>query len=535
MMTQKQKKLPNLYESPTLDERQKTLKAYNTFRNTLEEYANKQAESDFLSFVRMWGPRIVPDFHMGRHIVLLCHKLQEVIDGKCKRLMVFLPPRSTKSVICSRLFPAFYIGRNPSHEILSISHSDELATDFGRTVRDIVNSEDYSKCFRGVKLREDVKAAGKWMSSKNGVYFAAGVRSKIAGRGAHVAILDDALSEEAAMNEAGKAYIKKWWPSGLRTRVMPNGAIIIINTRYAFDDLCGWLLEQEKEYGLENHWDVVSIPAWLDKPAAKLLGLPEGSSYFPEWKPDSVLRQDELEIKATNGSRYWEALYMQKPQPDDGGIVKKKWIHRWPRGDDPPPVDFILQTLDTAFSTKSTADYSVIQTWGIFQTVEVLENGTEALLPNMILLSAEKDRWDFPTLRSMALMQYNEYAPDAVIIEKKASGQSLIQDLRRAHLPIREYIPDRDKVARLYASTPYLENGRIWFPSTEWAEDVIKELMQFPLGQHDDQVDAFTMAVLFLRDSYRMEHTQDIQTEDEDNVYRRKRKGYWLTHNNRIQ
>ena len=302
------------------------IQSYGNLKKALTDYVYTKSNEDFLTFVRKEAPKIVPEFKMGRHIQVLCHKLQQVVDGKCNRLMVFLPPRSSKSVICSKLFPAWYIGRNPSHEIMSVSHSDQLASDFGRSVRDIVNSEDYSKIFNGIRLRSDVKAAGKWKTNKNGSYYAAGVRSQIAGRGAHIALLDDVMSEEDAISENGRRYIKEWYPSGLRTRVMPNGAIIIINTRYHFDDICGWLLKQEQELEMDNKWDVIRIPAWLDEESAELLDLPVGSSYFPEWKPDSVLRIDEQEIKASNGSRYWNALYMQDPQPDEGGIIKKKWF-----------------------------------------------------------------------------------------------------------------------------------------------------------------------------------------------------------------
>ena len=196
----------------------------------LDDLVLQQANCNFLSFVRMVAPTLISDWKMGRHIKLLSDKLQKVQDGEIKRLMVFLPPRSSKSVICSKIFPAWYIGNNPEHEILTISHSDQLASDFGRSVRDIVNTEQFQNIFPGVSLRSDVRAAGKWKTNQNGTYYAAGVRSQIAGRGAHIAILDDAMSEEDSFSEAGRRYIKEWYPAGLRTRIMPNGSIVIINT-----------------------------------------------------------------------------------------------------------------------------------------------------------------------------------------------------------------------------------------------------------------------------------------------------------------
>ena len=162
-----------------------TLKDYVSLERAMNTYINESAKTDLLTFVKKTAPTLVTDFKMGRHIELLCDRLQKVADGEIKRLMVFLPPRSSKSLITSKIFPAWYIGREPNHEIMSVSHSDQLASDFGRSVRDIVNTEDFQKTFKGVQLRSDVKAAGKWKTNHNGSYYAAGVRSQIAGRGAH--------------------------------------------------------------------------------------------------------------------------------------------------------------------------------------------------------------------------------------------------------------------------------------------------------------------------------------------------------------
>jgi predicted phage terminase large subunit-like protein len=487
---------------------------------------------DFMTFVRMMAPLLIADFHMGRHIELICDKLQQVDDGTCRRLMVFLPPRSSKSVICSKLFPAWYMGRHPNHEILSVSHSDQLSSDFGRAVRDLVGNEMFQTIFPEVKLRSDVRSAGKWQTNHNGVYVAAGVKTQIAGRGAHVAILDDVMSEEDAFSEAGRRYIKEWFPAGLRTRLMPSGSIVIINTRYHEDDICGWLLDNEKNASTAEEvlhpWEVIKIPAWLDEQAADLLDLPVGSSYFPEWKPEHVLKLDELEIKRHNGSRYWQSLYMQDPTPAEGGIIKKGWFQRWPH-DDPPECEFIIQTMDTAFSAKTTADYSVMQTWGIFETFEADSTGRERLLPQLILLGNVRGRFEYPELRLTAQEEYEKHEPDAIMIEKKASGQSLLQDLRRAGLPVLEFTPDRDKVSRANAATPFLESGRVWLPENkEWAFDLIEEAISFPNARYDDQVDAMVMAVLYMRDSWYVSHEDDPDyDEDDEDTYKPPRKGYW--------
>jgi predicted phage terminase large subunit-like protein len=492
----------------------------------LKQKVEQESKQDFITFVRKMSPILVSDFKMGKHIEVISEKLLQLEAGKIKRLMIFLPPRSSKSVICSKLFPAWYIGRNPEHEILTVSHSDQLSSDFGRSVRDLVNTEEFQDIFQGVSLRSDVRAAGKWKTNKGGQYYAAGVRSQIAGRGAHIAILDDVMSEEDSYSEAGRRYVKEWYPAGLRTRIMPNGAILIINTRYHYDDLCGWLLKQEHNAGDYNviPWEVVRIPAWLDEPAAKLLDLPIGSSYFPEWKPEEVLRIDEHEIKASNGARYWNALYMQDPTPDEGGLIKKKWLKWWDQAE-PPPCDFIIQTYDTAFSTKTTADYSVIQTWGIFSMYDQDEEGHESYQGNLILLGNIKGRFEYPELRRMTQLLYQEHRPDVCMVEKKASGQSLIQDMRRAGIPVLEYLPDRDKVSRVYASTPMMESGKVWLPKNKkWSEDLLEEMLRFPNAAHDDQVDAMTMAIHYMKESWHLQHPEDPDWEDEP---REKKLAYW--------
>jgi predicted phage terminase large subunit-like protein len=499
------------------------LENYLDFKLNLDTYTNLRAKDDFLTFVKIFAPTLVSDFKMGRHIKLLCQKLQGVVDGDIKRLMVFLPPRSSKSLICSKLFPAWYIGNFSNHEIMSVSHSDQLASDFGRTVRDIVNTEKFQRIFKGVALRSDVKAAGKWKTNKNGSYYAAGVRSQVAGRGANVALLDDVMSEEDSFSQTGRKYIKEWYPAGLRTRLMPNGSIIIINTRYHYDDLCGWLLKQEKTAEQNTYsWEVISIPAWLNEEAAELLGLPVGSSYFPEWKSDKILKIDEEEIRASNGARYWNSLYMQDPSPDDGGIIKKKYIQWW-EYDEPPECQFIIQTYDTAFSTSRTADFSVIQTWGIFNDYDE----DDGFSSHLILLGNTKGRYEYPELRRIAQDLYKEFKPDVCIIERKASGQSLIQDMRRAGLPVLDYLPDKDKIARVYASTPMMEAGRVWLPKNKvWADDLFSECMSFPNGSHDDQVDCLSMAIHYMKDSWNLTHPEDPSWED-DGSKRDKRVAYW--------
>jgi predicted phage terminase large subunit-like protein len=450
------------------------------------------------------APFLVPDFVMGKHIEVMCQKLQEVADGTLKRVMIFLPPRSTKSLVGNQLYSSWYMGNNPERFLLGVSHSADLAVDFGRTVRDIMSLEEYGEIFPGATLRADVRAQGKFMTEKGGTYFAAGRTTQIAGRGAHVAILDDVLSEKEAEKAAGREHAKKWYTSGLRSRLQPNGAIVIINTRYHDDDICGWLLGKSKE----GEWEVIKFPAWNDEVSAKLLGHPVGTSYFPEWKPDHLLKAEEEEITRNEGTATWQSLYMQDPQPQGGGMLKDSYFKVWEE-EEPPDCSFVLQSMDTAFSIRTTADYSVMQTWGIFEILEKDSAGVETYVPNMILLSNVRDRYEYPDLRAKAQELFHKHKPDLVLIEKKASGQSLIQDLRRGGLPILEYLPGGDKVTRAHACTPVMEAGRVWLPAKTWSDTLLTEAMAFPKGKHDDQIDAMTQAILWMKESWNLQHPDD--------------------------
>jgi predicted phage terminase large subunit-like protein len=187
--------------------------------------------------------------------------------------------------------------------------------------------------------------------------------------------------------------------------------------------------------------------------------------------------------------------------------------------------------MDTAFSSKTTADYSVMQTWGIFEKRQTDSAGKERLISHLILLGNIRGRFEYPELRAVAQEEYEKHEPDAVMIEKKASGQSLIQDLRRAGLPVLEFNPDRDKVSRATAATPFFESGRVWLPEyKDWALDLIDEAVGFPNARYDDQVDAMVMAVLYMRDSWHVSHEDDPaydDNEEDENTYKPPRKGYW--------
>jgi len=463
-----------------------------------------KARESFIDYAQ----RVRPDLIIGRHHRLLARRFEAILSGKLKRLMIFMPPGHSKSLMGSILLPSWFLGRYPQRRVLHISHTAELVQGFGREVRDLLQTEEYREIFPNVELRPDVKAVGRWHTTHGGIYTAAGVGGAISGKRGDLGILDDVISEQDAYSEVARRTFKQWYPGGFRTRLMPGAPIVWINTRWAFNDPAGWEREQAEERG--EAWDVVELPAILDDVAAAILGdgAKSGEALFPELWPLKELEAIRAELPRSQ----WEALYQQKPRPEEGGILKPAWWKRWPNGKSMPNALHIVQSWDTAYSTEAlkSNSYSARSTWAIFED-ENRGSGMHA----MLLLEAWRGRVDYPELRREAMKAYMDYKPDRVLVEKKASGLSLVQDLRKSGLPISTYQPDRDKVARAYAVQAMLESGQIWAPERRWADEFIQDLAQFPNGDSKDWTDTATQAWLLLRNGHWLHHPDDKDDDPE--------------------
>lgn len=503
-------------------------------RDAATRVAIQAAREDLLSFILM----IDPTFSVGPHHRFLCDVLMDVESGKSKRAMVSVAPRSSKSLITSVYFPAWALGRNPSWQLIEVSHSSDLATEFGRAVRDILHSPDYKLIFPETEIRKDNRAADNWGTTKRGKFIAAGAGTGIAGKGAHLGIIDDPISEQDAWSKSSKERINNWYPGGFRSRLMPGGRVVIVQTRWAEDDLTGDLLMKAGKSKKADQWDCVRIPALntheslpqLNSCRIRLIEQEILPNDYPElelnesfWPAPSLEQKyfwstDELMATKYNMPDFqWDALYMQNPTPIEGGIIKTKFWQAW-EAPKPPPCSYKILSLDTAFSEKTTADYSAYTLWGVFSNSEFHETAhTMTSMPSMILLGAGRGHWSFPQLRSKVLEKYDKHRPDVVLVEKKASGQSLIQELRMAGVPVIEYQPERDKVARAYTCSTIFHNKRIFSPlDRTWAKDVINECRVFPSGANDDYVDTVTQAVLWLTSSGQLIHTDSPWNRQED-------------------
>jgi predicted phage terminase large subunit-like protein len=452
----------------------------------LEERERRTALTSGRTNMIDFARRVYPGFKVGPHHRKLAKIFQDVIDGKKKRVIINIAPRMGKSEFSSYLFPAYFLGNDPNKKIIMGTHTASLSEDFGRRVRNLIEDEDYNALFPATRLAQDQKASGKWSTEAGGQYYAAGVGGALAGRGADLFMIDDPHSEQDVKANSRLAFDTawSWFQTGPLQRLMPNGAIIVVMTRWGPLDLTGRLIDYQVKNPNSPQWEIVELPAILNE------GTENEKSLWPEQWPLESLQS----AKSSMDPRYWNAQYMQQPTSDTAAIISRKQWRIW-ESDEPPSCEYIIQSWDTAFEVKTTSDYSACTTWGVFYNAEEKDD------PQVILLDAFKERMTFPDLKATAFKHWKEWDPDAFIVEKKASGGPLIQELRAAGIPVQEFSPSRgnDKMVRVNAIADLFASGKVWAPDTRWAREVIEEVAAFPVGEHDDFVDTTTQALLRFR------------------------------------
>ena len=394
---------------------------------------------------------------------------------------------NTKSEFASYLLPAWFLGQYPEKKIIQTAHTAELAVGFGRKVRNLVGSDEYNKVFSGVTLQSDSKAAGRWSTNKGGEYFAIGVGGAVTGKGADLLIIDDPHSEQEAMMGQFDASVYdkvfEWYSSGPRQRLQPGAAVVVVMTRWSRRDLSGQIIDASVKKEGSSEWEVIELPAIM----------PSGEPLWPEfWSIDELMKlKVELPISK------WSAQYQQDPTSEEGALIKRDWWNVW-ESEKAPACEAVIVAMDTAFSKTERSDYSACVAFGVFNH----PNSTGKPIPNLILLDAWKDKLEFPELKATTVQYYKDWKPDMFIVEKKASGAPLIAELRNAGIPVQEFTPTRatgDKIVRVNAITDIFASGVVWAPDEAYATDVVEECAAFPSGDHDDYVDAVTMALMRFR------------------------------------
>lgn len=463
---------------------------------------NTKAKEDLIEFCK----RMQPDYKVGRHHRILADQLMAIEQGDKDRICVNIPPRHGKSQLVSIFYPAWFLGRNPGKKVMMVSHTTDLAVDFGRKVRNLISTEEYQDIFPQVALAVDSKSAGRWNTNFGGEYYACGIGSALAGRGADLLLVDDPHSEQDVINGNFSVFEKayEWFTFGARTRLMPGGRVAIVQTRWHMDDLTGRVTNDMVKNELADQYEIIEFPALLD--------VDDGTKkpLWPEFFDLPALER----TKASMPAFQWNAQYQQQPTAEEASIIKREWWGIWPK-DDPPPVEYIIMSLDAAAEKHNRADYTALTTWGVFLNEE--EDAR-----HLILLDSIKKRMEFPELKELALEEYKNWEPDAFIVEKKSSGVAIYQEMRRMGLPVQEYTPHRgtgDKLARLNSVADIIASGMAWVPSTRWAEELVEEIAGFPFMSNDDLVDSTVMALMRFRQGGFIRLPTDEW--DDEPIYRR--------------
>lgn len=425
-----------------------------------------------------------PDYLLGWVHKEICDELdrflQDVADKKSPRLIITMPPRSGKSELVSRRFPAFALGRNPELQIIATSYSSDLSQRFNRDVQRVIDDEKYFDLFPNTRLsnsRVRTDSRGSYIRTSDlfeivghaGAYRSCGVGGGITGQGADILIIDDPIKDRA---QAGSKTIRDsiwdWYTSTAYTRLSPGGGVIVMATRWHTDDLIGRLIQR---MGEGDTFRIVNYPAIAEHDE---LHRKAGEALHPERYPLSTL----LQIQKTIGSRDWEALYQQHPVPDGGALFKLEWFRRWTATSLPPEFDHTLMSWDMTFKDSKNSDYVVGQVWG--------KKG-----PNFYLLDQVRGQWDFVKTKEMVRVLAHKW-PRVVrkLVEDKANGSAVISELKSTVSGFVPITPTESKEARASSVTPYFEAGNVFIPedsAAPWVPHYVSELLEFPAGSHDDQ------------------------------------------------
>lgn len=441
--------------------------------------------ADFYSFLVRCFAELNPraSFLPNWHIEVMAAKLQAAMQGRSKRLIITVPPRHLKSLAASTALPAWWLGHDPSAAIINVTYGQELSDKFARDCRSIMTSPWYAALFP-TRLATARTALHELVTTKSGFRMATSVGGVLTGRGADVIIIDDPLKPGDAVSEARRNSTNEWYDGTLYSRLndKAEGTIIIIMQRLHEDDLVGHVLAQEG-------WDLVSFPAIADADEEHVVNTVLGQRRFTRRAGEALHpARESIEtlqlIRATIGTYNFAGQYQQVPAPAGGGMVREAWFKRYDATELPSQFDQVLQSWDTANKPTELSDYSVCTTWGLKEQ-------------RFFLLNVFRRRMAYPDLKRAVRELWQAYSAGVVLIEDKASGTQLIQELIEEGVhAVTRFNPEYDKVMRLHAQTATIENGFIYLPNeAPWLAEYLHELTTFPNGKHDDQTDSTSQAL----------------------------------------
>ncbi|MGZ8432789.1 MAG: phage terminase large subunit [Candidatus Binatia bacterium] len=448
------------------------------------------------------------EYEHNWHVDAIAEYLNACERGEVRRLIINMPPRSLKSISVAVSWPAFLLGHNPSTQIISSSYSKSLSDKHSIDSRAVINSRWYGNVFPDTKISREKSSVAKFITTARGHRMSVSIGSNVTGEGGDFIIVDDPHNPKQAASDAERQHALDYFDQTLTSRAnnKKTAVFVVVMQRLHEMDLTGHLLEK-------GGWEHLNLRAVAENSHTIHIGnffreVKKGEFLHPSRLDKAVLEETEREM----GKFAYAGQYQQNPSPDEGGILKKKSWRKWLR-DTPPVCDMVFQTLDTSFGESEENDLSVILTWGIFKHAGIDPKDPEEKA-SLILLDAEFDTWEYPELKRTALASYKYHTPDRIIIEFKASGQSLLQDLRKMRLPVQKFKVEKDKVYRANISAPILDSGHVFYMDRDWAKRVIHDCAVFPNGKYKDIVDAVTMAFLYVRKRFWMALPEDGSADD---------------------
>ncbi len=437
------------------------------------------------------------------HNELIASKLQSCLDGKITRLIINLPPRSLKSHAATVCFPAYVFGHKPSAQIICASYGQQLAEKHSHDCRTLMGSKWYKELF-SVQLSSRKQSVQEFMTTANGFRLATSVGGVLTGRGADIIIIDDPLKPDEAVSPSRRQAVNDWYDDTVYSRLNDKrkGCIVIIMQRLHEDDLVGHVVEREE-------WDWVRLPAIAEEDeiheivsgiGKKTVRRRAGEALHPDREPLEVLEN----MRRTVGEYNFAGQYQQDPAPLGGGMVKAEWFRRYTPGTEPARFDQIFQSWDTANKSSELNDYSVCTAW-------------RQKNRRIYLLHVLRKRLDYPDLKRAVREQVERFRPANVLIEDKASGTQLIQELvREGVYGITRYETTMDKVMRLHSISSTIENGFVYLPTeSDWLAAYEHELMTFPSGKYDDQTDSTSQALDWLKQGMQVYGVLDYYRQQE--------------------
>lgn len=467
----------------------------------LAQLDRELAERSMHEFIQQCWPVIEPGrtFHDNWHIQAICEHLEAVIKGDIRRLIINIPPRHMKSLTCDVAFPTWAWIHKPHLQFMFASYAASLAIRDSVKCRRLIQSDWYQRNWgHKFQLTGDQNQKQRFENDHNGHRLSTSVGGALTGEGGDIIVIDDPHNVKESESEQVRTSVLEWWDTAVQSRLNDpsTGAFVVIMQRVHQSDLTGHILNNQSA---SDPWTHLCVPAEYEKnhphpfftllPSATVKEDPrteEGALLWPSRFPQKALDS----LKEGMGSYAAAGQLQQRPAPKGGGILRASWWRKWEHSI--PEFVYVLQSWDTAYSEKdvTTSSYSACTTWGVF---------TYGSRYHMMIMHRYRERVPYPELRRHARELHDEWRPDAVLIEKKASGQSLIQDLQQSGIPVIPYSPDRDKISRAHAASPLLEGGLVWYPDRKWAQEVIDHCAMFPAGDGVDIVDTITQALLRFR------------------------------------